>query len=107
MADFIETLKNVPLIDIVIVLAVALGAHWLSRRRIEKMEKKLFGDDADRYRADKNGVSPFDRPPKGYEAATEGEDAPGAQSSVDGDALKRAKEGSTTEPVVTEIKRDK
>ena len=94
MADFIETLKNVPLIDIVIVLAVALGAHWLSRRRIEKMEKKLFGDDADRYRADKNGVSPFDRPPKGYEAA-------------DDDAIKRAKEGSTTEPVVTEIKRDK
>ncbi len=97
MADFIETLKNIPLIDIVVILAIALVAHYFSRRRIEKMEKKLFGDDAERYRADKNGVSPFDRPPKGYDGKT---------AAAEADALQRAKEGSTTEPTVSEIRRD-
>ncbi len=98
MADFIETLKNVPLTHIFIVVAIALVVHFFSRKRIEKMEKKLFGDDADRYRADRNGVSPFDRPPVGYDEAKAAEQA---------DALARAKEGSTVEPTVETIERDK
>jgi hypothetical protein len=97
MADFIETLRNTPLTHIFIIVAIALVAHFLSRRRIDKMEKKLFGDDAERYRADANGVSPFDRPPKGFDEAKAAEQA---------DALRRAKEGSTTEPTVSEVKRD-
>ena len=97
MADFIETLRNTPLTHIFIIVAIALVAHFLSRRRIDKMEKKLFGDDAERYRADANGVSPFDRPPKGFDEEKAAEQA---------DALRRAKEGSTTEPTVSEVKRD-
>jgi|GEM_PF-6526278 len=98
MGDFFETLRNIPLIDIFVILAIALLVHFLSRRKIDKMEKKLFGDDADRYRADANGVSPFDRPPKGFDEAKAAEEA---------DALRRAKEGSTVEETVETIERER
>ena len=96
MADLFETLRNVPLIDIFVIVAIALVVHYFSRRKIDKMEKKLFGEDAERYRADRNGVSPFDRPPKGYDEA---------KAASDAEALKKAKEGATAEPVVTKIER--
>ena len=69
MSDFVETLQNGGWVRYLIVIILASICLWFTHRKTDKMERDLFGDDADRYRADANGVSPFDRPPVGYEEA--------------------------------------
>lgn len=98
MKEFLEYFRQLGWVNIVIVLAVTTLVWYLSRRRVEKMERDLFGDDVERYRADKNGVSPFDRPPKGSAEA---------KAKADKEALEKAKKGASSKPIVKELKRRK
>ena len=66
MGNLRENLQNGGWIRFVIIFALVTVIWSFMRKKADKMERDIFDGDESRYRADENGVSPFDRPPVNY-----------------------------------------